>query len=70
MANTKKDAPKQETVLVKTPANIRRKCVGSKLFKLDRDDKPIECINRNCYRCTRGDALRRIIGCPYIVGEK
>ena len=39
----KQDAPKQSRRKwdgeVRIPANIRRKCVGSKLFKEERDDK-------------------------------
>lgn len=37
MANTRKDAPKQKKIEIRIPAKIRRKCVGSKLFKLERD---------------------------------
>ena len=38
MANTRKDAPKQKKVKVRVPANIRRRMLGSKYYKLDRDD--------------------------------
>ena len=46
MANTRKDgkAVVDEKVSVKTPANIIRKMIGSKWYKLDRDYVPEEDI--------------------------
>jgi len=39
MANTRKDTPKQKKIEVKVPGNIRRKMIGSKWYKIERDER-------------------------------
>jgi len=39
LADTRKDAPKQKKIEVRVPGNIRRKMIGSKWYKIERNDR-------------------------------
>jgi len=39
MANTRKDTSKQKKIEVKVSGNIRRKMIGSKWYKIERDER-------------------------------